>query len=150
MKRGLPFFDNITRLVTSLRDISVEQLRAHRNDLPELVYRRCEFIVMENERVVQSVQLLRQGQLAAFGELMFEAHDGLSKLYEVSCPESDFLVQFAQLFGGICGSRQMGGGFGGCTINIIPNAGVSEFSDHIQKEYEKRQLGSDRKSMSTR
>jgi galactokinase len=66
---------------------------------------------------------------------MYEAHEGLSKWYEVSCKESDFLVAQAKLFDGVMGARQMGGGFGGCTINIIRNEVIENFSSYISDNY---------------
>jgi galactokinase len=125
-------------VVLSLRDVSVEQLDRYKQDLPEVVYRRCHFIVNENKRLLSGTELLSAGDIKAFGELMFQAHEGLSKWYEVSCEESDFLVEQARSFDGVAGSRQMGGGFGGCTINIVKNEKVDHFIQHAQSAYEKQ------------
>lgn len=124
--------------VLSLRDVSVEQLDRYKQEMPELVYRRCHFIVNENKRLLKGTELLSAGDIGAFGTLMFQAHEGLSKWYEVSCEESDFLVRQAKSFDGVAGSRQMGGGFGGCTINIVKNEKVDSFIQYAGAAYEKQ------------
>jgi galactokinase len=122
----------------SLRDISGEQLQEYKKELPEPVYRRCIFITSENDRLLQGCQFLTEGDLQKFGELMFQTHEGLSRLYEESCPESDFLVEKARSLTGVEGARQMGGGFGGCTINIVKEDRVEGFISEIKDVYEKR------------
>jgi galactokinase len=124
--------------VLSLRDVSIEQLDRYKKELTEVVYRRCHFIVNENKRLLMGTALLATGEIMAFGQLMFMAHEGLSKWYEVSCEESDFLVEQARSFDGVAGSRQMGGGFGGCTINIVKNEKVDRFIEYAQTAYEKQ------------
>ncbi len=124
--------------INSLRDVSLEKLELHKNDLPDVVYKRCSFIVNENDRLLQGCEVLKNGNIEAFGKIMFTAHEGLSKWYEVSCKESDFLVDQAKLFDGVSGARQMGGGFGGCTINIVRTGLVNEFSSYIRDRYIKQ------------
>ncbi|MBS1947788.1 MAG: galactokinase [Bacteroidetes bacterium] len=119
----------------SLRDIDEAQLEKHKNDMSDLVYRRCRFVVTENERLLRGCDLLKKGDLKSFGDMMFEAHEGLSKWYEVSCKESDFLVASAKQHEAVAGSRQMGGGFGGCTINIVKTDAVEDFSSYISERY---------------
>jgi len=109
--------------VKSLRDVTLEMLAAHVAPVDELIGRRCSFVVEENERVLSGTQDLLRGDLAAFGEKMYASHEGLSKKYEVSCAESDWLVGQVKGVPGVIGARQMGGGFGGCTINLV-EAGV--------------------------
>jgi len=121
-----------------LRDVSNEQLEKHKNELSELVYRRCNFIINENKRLLHGCDLLKKGDLKSFGQMMFEAHDGLSKGYEISCKESDFLVEQAKRFDGVMGARQMGGGFGGCTINIVKTDSIENFSTYMRDSYKKR------------
>jgi galactokinase len=82
--------------------------------------------------------LLEQNKVAEFGKKMFEAHEGLSKLYEVSCPELDFLVEEAKANKNVIGSRMMGGGFGGCTINIIRKGSVKDFLSTATAAYQKK------------
>ena len=106
--------------IQSWRDVKdVEVIDILKNKVPAEVYNCCKFVVEEIGRTKKAAALLQQNDLAAFGKLMYATHRGLSKLYEVSCPESDFLVELASENKNIVGARQMGGGFGGCTINII-------------------------------
>jgi len=136
-EEGVAFLQKYFPSIQSLRDVNIEQLELYRTKLREIVYRRCHFIVHENMRLLQGCELLTKGDLPAFGELMYQSHEGLSKWYEVSCAESDFLVDRARSFVGIAGARQMGGGFGGCTINLIKNNRVEDFSHNISAAYEK-------------
>ncbi|HLX90103.1 MAG TPA: galactokinase, partial [Puia sp.] len=124
--------------IESLRDLSFSRLSLHKNELPPIIFKRCSFVVSENERVLRSCEYLRQHDLAAFGEMMLEAHAGLSELYEISCTESDFLVSLAKGFPGVKGARQMGGGFGGCTINLVERPALEEFLSHVRPAYESR------------
>jgi len=105
--------------VKSLRDVTQEMLAAHVAPVDELIWRRCSFVVEENERVLSGAEDLLRGDVAAFGEKMYASHEGLSKKYEVSCAESDWLVGQVRGVSGVIGARQMGGGFGGCTINLV-------------------------------
>jgi galactokinase len=121
--------------IKSLRDVSPEQLQQHENEMPPLVYDRCSYVVNEKERLLAGCAALQKGDLAAFGELMFATHEGLSKKYEVSCPELDFLANEARAIPSVAGARMMGGGFGGCTINIVQADAVASFKQHIQKAF---------------
>lgn len=121
--------------VKSLRDVSIEMLRPHRVEFSEKVYDRCLYVVQEIARVQEASADLSAGDLVAFGTKMFETHDGLSHLYEVSCEELDFLVEEAKKFDGVIGSRMMGGGFGGCTINLVRNARAQTFISHMMSRY---------------
>jgi len=123
--------------IHSLRDIDIEQLEKNKTNLPEIVYRRCHFVVKENKRLTEGCSLLTKDDLKGFGQLMYEAHNGLSRWYEVSCTESDFLVAHAKSLTGVVGARQMGGGFGGCTINIVKNDFIEIFTTNIQTAYQK-------------
>jgi galactokinase len=91
------------------------------------VYQRCKFIVAEIARLQAGCQDLVNDNIDAFGLKMFETHIGLSKEYEVSCVELDFLADFAKDQNGVIGARMMGGGFGGCTINLVKDASVDTF-----------------------
>lgn len=113
--------------VQSLRDATPEQLAKHRAELGDVVYRRCLYVVRENQRVLHACQHLTEGDMAAFGEQMYASHAGLRDDYEVSCRELDVLVEIARTTPGVLGSRMMGGGFGGCTINLVEVAHVEEF-----------------------
>jgi galactokinase len=122
--------------VLSLRDVQLSQLEAHREIIEKTDYKRCCFIVRENQRLLDGCHFLKQHNLYAFGQLMYASHAGLSREYEVSCPESDFLVNTIQQLPGVKGARQMGGGFGGCIITLVEKNFTQSFIPEIQKKYE--------------
>jgi len=124
--------------VQSLRDAGMQMLDAVKDRLDELVYKRCAYVIAEIARVQQACIYLRQGKLAEFGKLMYETHEGLSRLYEVSCPELDFLVELARQRPEVAGARVMGGGFGGCTINLVKADKVEEYTAFIQERYQQQ------------
>lgn len=123
--------------VKSLRDASVTMLEEHRHEFEGKVFDRCLYVVQEILRVQLASQDLDKGDLKAFGKKMYETHEGLSRLYEVSCEELDFLVGEAKKSDRVLGSRMMGGGFGGCTINLVENDFVETFIQQITGEYRK-------------
>ena len=102
----------------------------------ELIYRRSRFIVREIDRLHAACVDLQKGNIQALGKKMYATHDGLSKDYEVSCTELDFLVDAVRENKNVLGARMMGGGFGGCTINIIANDFVEETIAEVGKKYE--------------
>lgn len=123
----------------SLRDFTPGEIEEHSHELPDKVYRRCRFVAKEIERTQEAAVDLNKGDILAFGAKMFETHQGLSRDYEVSCPELDFLAEQAQLFPDkIPGARMMGGGFGGCTINIVKTSFVEEFKKHVDLAYTRK------------
>jgi len=121
--------------VRALRDVSVGQLEAQRREMPELIYKRCLHVVQENDRVVETVQRLRGGDMELVGQLMGESHASLRDLYEVSCAELDAMVESAQRLPGFIGGRMTGGGFGGCTVNLVEEADAAEFAEKIAERY---------------
>ena len=121
--------------VRALRDVSVGQLEAQRREMPELIYKRCLHVVQENDRVVETVQRLRGGDMELVGQLMGESHASLRDLYEVSCAELDAMVKSAQGLPGFIGGRMTGGGFGGCTVNLVEEADAAEFAEKIAERY---------------
>ncbi len=124
--------------VASLRNISETMLIEFKTILPETIYSRCKYVVEENTRVLQAVQALKENRLKDFGTLMYTTHEGLSKEFEVSCPELDFLVEFSKKVESVIGARMMGGGFGGCTINLIHESAVEKFIAHASIAYFKK------------
>lgn len=124
--------------INSLRDVTSEQLQAHKQELPEVVYKRCHYITTEKDRLLAGCELLKKGDIKGFGELMYTTHEGLSEEFEVSCPELDFLCGQAKQLPGVAGSRMMGGGFGGCTINLVEASAVDEFTNSIRDAYQKQ------------
>jgi len=99
------------------------------------VYRRSLFVVREINRVIQACEALDNGNIELLGELMFATHEGLSKNYEVSCDELDILVDLAKKEESVIGSRLMGGGFGGCTINLVKKGYEEEVKSKFAKLY---------------
>ena len=126
--------------IQSLRDVTLPQLATHRAGLRPVVYRRCCYVVQENQRVAAACQQLAAGDMAAFGQQMYASHAGLRDDYEVSCSELDALVRIAQSQPAVLGARMMGGGFGGCTINLLPAAAAAEFIAATAAAYQ-QQLG---------
>ena len=120
----------------SLRDFTLAQIDEYDYELPDLVYRRCAFIIKENQRLLKGCALLSNKDLHRFGQLMYETHEGLSHEYEVSCKELDFLTASAKTFDGVVGARMMGGGFGGCSINIVKSSAEEAFTNYIKAAYE--------------
>ena len=123
--------------VHSLRDVSSEMVKQFRKSLDEKVYARCLYVTEEIERVEEACILLNEGKLEEVGKLMFQTHEGLSRLYEVSCPELDLLVDTAKAIEGVAGARVMGGGFGGCTINLVKAKMMDIFKEKISSAYQK-------------
>lgn len=122
--------------VTSLRDATVEMLDQYVLPVNELVYRRSRFVVDEMGRLNDACIYLEQNDIASMGECMFETHEGLSHQYEVSCKELDFLVNFVKDRPEVIGARMMGGGFGGCTINLVQENAIAQLISEIKPAYE--------------
>jgi galactokinase len=121
--------------VTALRDVTIEQLEEHRGGLEDVVYRRCRHVITENARVLSAGDALERGDLERFGELMDESHRSLRDDYEVSSEELDLMVEIAQRVEGVFGARMTGGGFGGCTVNLVAETHVDEFQTRVANEY---------------
>lgn len=121
--------------VNSLRDVDTAMIQEYENSMDPTLYRRCSFIVKENQRVLDAKEALRENDLKRFGELLYQAHEGISKNYEVSCPESDFLVDFSKKYGTVLGARQVGGGFGGCTLNLVHKDQADQFIKEAAAAY---------------
>ncbi|MEA4883711.1 MAG: galactokinase [Clostridia bacterium] len=105
--------------IRTLRDVSRVQFEQVRAVLPSVIARRCEHVISENERVRRGVEALHARNSAAFGALMYESHESLRDLYGVSCRQLDAAVEIARATPGVIGSRMTGGGFGGCTVNLV-------------------------------
>ncbi|XOV93831.1 MAG: galactokinase [Bacteroidota bacterium] len=121
--------------IGSLRDIDIEMLNSCKSELSEIVYRRCKYIIDENERVNDFVSALESSDFEQCGSILFTAHEAMKTEYEITCPEIDILVDLAKKEKGILGSRMMGGGFGGCTLNLIHKDHKLEFVDRLSKAY---------------
>jgi galactokinase len=123
--------------VNSLRDVNMEMLHKYVEPKDALIYRRCKYVVEEKERLLTGCEDLKKGDLAALGKKMFQTHDGLSKEYEVSCKELDFLVDAVRINPDVVGARMMGGGFGGCTINIVKEEAIDQLVKSLGESYQK-------------
>jgi len=123
--------------VKALRDVTREQLEQYGHDLPEVVYRRCRHVITENERVLAAANALERRDLKEFGRLMAESHRSLRDDYEVSSAELDLMVELAQPIEGVYGARMTGGGFGGCTVNLVAVEQRDEFRARVADGYER-------------
>jgi len=121
--------------VIKLRDVSLEMLAKYKEKLSPVVYKRCRYVVEEDNRVEKAAIALKNNDFKTLGELLFQSHHGLSVDYEVSCKELDFLAKFASESTMVAGARMMGGGFGGCTINLVETAYLEDYTKEISKAY---------------
>jgi galactokinase len=137
-EEGLAILRRFVPQARSLRDITPEQVAQHAGELPEVLYRRCRHVVTEIQRVTDAATALKQGNMNLFGELMGQSHISLRDDYEVSCPELDLLADIASQQPGVYGARMTGGGFGGCTINLIKREAVQQITQYIVAEYQKK------------
>lgn len=123
--------------VETLRDADMDMLNGIKSDISAEDYFRAKFVLEEKERVLGVCDALERGDLKTVGRLMYETHEGLSKDYEVSCEELDYLNDIAKECG-VTGSRIMGGGFGGCTINLVPNVIYNKFIDTVKTKFNEK------------
>jgi galactokinase len=121
--------------VKSLRDFSPSMLLEIKD---KTVFKRCQFVLDENRRVLEGANDLAKGDLKSFGQKLYQSHHGLSERYEVSCPELDLLVELTKRAEAVLGARMMGGGFGGCTINLIEKSHCHEVAERIGQDYRKQ------------
>jgi len=121
--------------VKSLRDVNLEMLRQYVEPTEPLVYQRCKYVVTENERLLGACEDLKKGDIHALGKKMYETHMGLSFYYGVSCKELDFLVSYVSNIPEVAGARMMGGGFGGCTINLVKEEAIDKIVKDISAAY---------------
>ena len=119
----------------NLSSIPINIVKSYSDVLPTNIYNRAYFVCEENQRTINAVKCLEDNNLLDFGRLMYKSHKGLQNLYKVSCPELDYLVESTQNLGYVLGSRMMGGGFGGCTINIVHEDNVEDFVSEMSKLY---------------
>jgi galactokinase len=124
--------------IRALRDVSPEELNRYQNKLPEVVYRRCRHVTTEDRRVEAAASALLAGDVKSFGELMYQSHASLRDDYEVSCAELDILVEAARTVKGVLGARMMGGGFGGCTVNLVTADAVDDFQKTVAECYRQK------------
>ncbi|MFC0186047.1 galactokinase [Pseudarcicella hirudinis] len=124
--------------IKTLRDVSMEMLGKHETEFPEIVLKRCKYVVEEIVRVQEACKDLTENNMRAFGQKMYQTHFGLQHDYAVSCEELDYLVEQTLEDENVFGARMMGGGFGGCTINLVKKDGVDRFLASISEAYQQK------------
>jgi galactokinase len=122
--------------IRALRDVGIADLDKYKDALPETIYRRCRHVVSENQRVLDAAKALESGDPDGFGRLMYASHASLRDDYEVSCKELDLLVELASSSPGIYGARMTGGGFGGCTVNLVRAGHAAAFEAQMARSYQ--------------
>lgn len=121
--------------ITALRDLKTEDLAEIVKLLPETLFNRASFVIQENQRVSDAVNAITLKNFSKLGELLYASHDGLSQMYNVSCEELDWLVNFTLDYDNFLGARMMGGGFGGCTINLTSNELDVDMMEEMSAKY---------------
>ncbi|GAA0879132.1 galactokinase [Algoriphagus jejuensis] len=124
--------------IITMRDIALSELDQVEKLLPVELFPKAKHQITENARVHQAGKALKSGELQLFGALLKASHESLSKDYEVSCAELDFLAEASWEMDGVLGSRMMGGGFGGCTINLVKNSEIVHFEKSMEQAYQKK------------
>jgi galactokinase len=136
-EEGVHLLAAVLPSIKALRDISSSQLERHRELPNPVVYRRCRHVVTEDERVQLAASALNSGSVSSFGRLMDESHESLRQDYEVSCTELDQMVELARKQRGVLGARMTGGGFGGCTVNLVRTEDALSFQENVTDAYRK-------------
>ena len=134
-EEGMRALSMVLPEIRALRDVTLAQLENHGSLLDPKVYSRCRHVITENDRAQEAIRALYARNLTAFGRLMRESHRSLRDDYEVSCKELDFMVEIASAQPGVIGARMTGGGFGGCTINLVESSAVEVFKNNVAARY---------------
>ncbi len=137
-EEGVRLLKKVLPEIAALRDVSSAQLKQHQGLLPAKIYQRCRHVVTEDERTLQAAAAFEKGDFPVIAKLMADSHCSLRDDYEVSCRELDLMVEIAGLQKGVLGARMTGGGFGGCTINLVENRAVEAFVAAVAREYQLR------------
>lgn len=122
--------------IEALRDVSLDQFSAHEAELPEVVAKRCRFIIEENQRVLDLATALPQGNPETLNQLFADSYTGARDLFEIGAPSMTAMFQAMKSAPGVVAARQAGAGFGGCMVALVKNDSVKAFSDHVSKTYE--------------
>ena len=124
--------------ISTLREVSPEMLDKHEPEIDTITMKRCKYVLNENDRVHQFASDLKNGDLESAGKVLYNGHEGMKSEYEITCDEIDFLVDFTKARHEVLGARMMGGGFGGCTINLIKSEYINTFIKEIDTAYSTR------------
>ncbi len=132
--------ENVSTLLNkkALRDITEKELLALKDKISDDDYQKALYIIQEIKRTQKAAEAIKSGDILKLGQLIYQSHLGLQHQYKVSCDELDFLVDIAKEKNVVVGSRMMGGGFGGCTINLIEKDQIDIFSSAVTKAYKKK------------
>ena len=133
---GVKVISKYKKGVELLRDVTIEELEAHRDELDPVSFRRCAFVINENKRLYAACAALEKNDFEEVGRQIYAAHEGLSKEYEVSCEELDFIVGIARTHSGVYGARMMGGGFGGCVIALVKEEAADAYIADVKAQYQ--------------
>jgi galactokinase len=136
-ERGVEILREALPGIRALRDVSVADFEKYEDRLPEPIRSRCRHVVTENARTLTASDALQSGDFELMGRLMLKSHESLRDDYEVSCRELDALVEIATSIEGVRGARMTGGGFGGCTVNLIERRALEKFQEKVTSEYNK-------------
>ncbi len=134
-ENGVSILKKYDSKINSLRDVSIDLLDSNKNKMSETVYKRCKYVINENQRLFDLCEALKINNLELAGKLIYKSHDGLKNDYEVSCKELDILIDLVKDDKDVYGARMMGGGFGGCTINIVKENSINKITERVFKEY---------------
>lgn len=132
---GVGFLQTVQPGIRALRDVTPGMLENHKSEMDEVVYKRCHYVVNENRRVEEACVAIAENKIEKLGELMYQTHAGLRHDYQVSCDELDLLVDLTHEMDYVYGARMMGGGFGGCTINLLESSEINRFANEIRDKY---------------
>ena len=136
-EQGVEILRQVLPGIRALRDVSVEDFEAHEERLPEPIRSRCRHVVTENARTLAATEALRASDFELMGRLMLKSHESLRDDYEVSCVELDAMVEIASSVEGVVGARMTGGGFGGCTVNLVHRQALEKFREQVTAGYNK-------------
>jgi galactokinase len=137
-EEGVRYFQKWSPTIRALRDVSAELLERHLPELPAIIAKRSTHVVRENQRTLDAADALTAGDLDRMKKLMRDSHASLRDVYEVSCRELDIMVDAAEGLPGYCGGRMTGGGFGGCTVNLVREEHADDFAQGIAELYRQR------------
>ena len=137
-EEGVRILQKLRPEIKALRDAKIDELNRSKDEMPEVVFRRCRHVITENDRTLKAAEFFRLHHLVEAGKLMFESHRSLRDDYQVSCKELDALVEIASSVDGVFGARMTGGGFGGCTVNIVQRKVADQFERSIRNGYMSR------------
>jgi galactokinase len=137
-ERGVELLRSVVPGIRALRDVDIDAFKGKEHLLPGPIRRRCRHVITENARTLRATQALESGNAAEMGRLMTASHESLRDDYEVSCRELDVAVESALSVPGVFGARMTGGGFGGCTVNLVRREALEAFQDHVTREYTRK------------